>query len=122
MPRYRKPSPPVPKLWEVNREPHWLWLHCAAFPKCTHMAAVAIAPLVIRWGKDASSDMLRRCARCTRCGDRGATLMHPSWGGSNRGWQEFPLSLKSESLLLQNSFHVLGNGIPHADVSFRVRL
>jgi hypothetical protein len=37
---------------------------------------MAIAPLIIRWGPEASSDVLRRCARC---GSRGATLQHPSY-------------------------------------------
>ena len=32
-----------------------------------------------RWGMDASSDVLRRNARCSACGRRRATLQHPSW-------------------------------------------
>jgi hypothetical protein len=44
-----------------------------------HGAVMAIAPLIIRWGPDASSDMLRACARCTVCGHRGATLQSPGW-------------------------------------------
>jgi len=39
---------------------------------------MAIAPLIIRWGGDASSDLLRRSARCTCCGSKGADLQHPS--------------------------------------------
>jgi hypothetical protein len=39
---------------------------------------MAIAPFVIRWGPDAPSDMLRRSARCSKCGAKGATLMLPS--------------------------------------------
>jgi len=35
---------------------------------------------MIRWGADASSDMLRRSARCTRCGRKGATIQLPGWG------------------------------------------
>jgi hypothetical protein len=35
---------------------------------------MALAPLIIRWGGDASSDLLRRSARCTRCGNKGADL------------------------------------------------
>ena len=35
---------------------------------------------VIRWGPNTSSDNLCRCARCTACGHKGATLQHPGWG------------------------------------------
>ena len=45
---------------------------------CGHRVAVALVPFVIRWGADASSDMLRKHARCTVCGRREATLQHPS--------------------------------------------
>ena len=53
---------------------------------CLHRAPVALAPLVIRWGPDASGDMLRRCARCQRCGHRGATLQHPGRIENGVGW------------------------------------
>jgi hypothetical protein len=33
---------------------------------------MACAVRVIRWGPDASSDKLSRCARCTACGHEGA--------------------------------------------------
>ena len=39
---------------------------------------MALAPLMVRWGPDASSDLLRRSARCTYCGAKGADLQHPS--------------------------------------------
>jgi hypothetical protein len=39
---------------------------------------MALATLIIRWGGDASSDLLRRSARCTHCGNKGADLQHPS--------------------------------------------
>jgi hypothetical protein len=48
------------------------------------------APLIRRWGADASSDKLRRCARCTECGHKGATLQHPGWVDSVTGFQPFP--------------------------------
>jgi hypothetical protein len=31
--------------------------------------------------------------RCTACGGKGATLMHPSWAGNLIGWQPFPADL-----------------------------
>jgi hypothetical protein len=52
---------------------------------------MAIAPFVIRWGPDASSDMLRRSARCQKCGHKGATLSHPSWIENGVGWLPFPV-------------------------------
>jgi len=67
----------VPTLGALLHQPYWCWLRCDA---CGHSVAVALVPFVIRWGADASSDMLRRHARCTVCGRSGATLRHPSWG------------------------------------------
>jgi hypothetical protein len=58
---------------------------------CQHRAPMALVPLMIRWGMDVSTDMLRKSAVCTRCGRKGATLQHPSWGGSHVGFQEFPV-------------------------------
>jgi hypothetical protein len=44
----------------------------------------------IRWGPDASSDLLRRSARCTDCDAKGAILQHPIWTGSHVGFEPFP--------------------------------
>jgi hypothetical protein len=52
---------------------------------------MAIAPLIIRWGSDASSDMLRRSARCSKCDHKGATLMLPSWVSTTVGFAPFPV-------------------------------
>jgi hypothetical protein len=51
---------------------------------------MALAPFVIRHGPDASSDVLRQRRRCTKCGRKGATLMHPSAVASNE-FQVFPV-------------------------------
>lgn len=75
---------PVPTLGELHRQSKWLWLNCAR-TGCHHTQPVALAAFVIRWGSEASSDMLRRHARCARCGHIGATLQHPSWSGSVEG-------------------------------------
>jgi hypothetical protein len=48
---------------------------------------------VIRWGPNTSSDNLCRCARCTACGHKGATLQHPGWGGADLGFLPFPMHL-----------------------------
>jgi len=70
-------------------KPYWLWLRCNA---CGHCVAVALVPFVIRWGADASSDVLRTHARCTVCGRRGASLQHPSWADESVGWEPFPVA------------------------------
>lgn len=96
-PRLHPAEPgPVPTLGDLQRgDCKWVWAHCHplrdAFP-CGHAAPLALAPFVIRWGPDMSSDMLRRNLRCTACDRRGAVIQHPSWGGSHIGWQPFPLS------------------------------
>jgi len=38
-----------------------------------------------------ASDKLRRCARCTACGRKGATLRGASWAGASIGWRPFPV-------------------------------
>jgi len=45
---------------------------------------------MIRWGMDASTDVLRQSARCMVCGRKGATLQHPSWHGNGVGFEPFP--------------------------------
>jgi hypothetical protein len=55
------------------------------------MRAVAIAPYIIRWRPDGWQEMLRRAARCTKCGKRRVELQHPSWGGSDTGWAPIPI-------------------------------
>jgi hypothetical protein len=47
--------------------------------------------LIIRWGPEVSSDLLRRSARCTSCGHKGAILTHSSWAGLNVGFAPFPV-------------------------------
>jgi hypothetical protein len=42
-------------------------------------------------GPDTSSDRLRKSARCTRCGGKGAMLMHPIYVDRIVGFQPFPL-------------------------------
>ena len=52
-----------------------------------HCEAVAFVPLIIRLGPEASSDRLRRSARCEKCGAKGAALQqargrHGPWVGT----------------------------------------
>jgi hypothetical protein len=82
----------VPTLGQLHRPPGWVWFYCTRYhPLCQHRAPMALAPLIIRWGPDASSDMLRRCARCTVCGHKGATLQGPGWKNGHVEWEPFPV-------------------------------
>jgi hypothetical protein len=58
--------------------------------RCLHHSPVAFVPLMIRWGTDASSDKLGRCAPCTECGQKGATLQHFGCVDAQIGFQPFP--------------------------------
>jgi hypothetical protein len=82
----------VPTLGQIHRPPGWVWLICDRYPPCLHQAPVALAPFIIRWGPDASSDMLRRSARCQRCGHKGASLQCPGWVANGvADWAPFPV-------------------------------
>jgi hypothetical protein len=83
-----KRDPPAPTLEELRRDCPWCWVVCE---RCLHRKAVAFVPFIIRWGPGASSDILRRSARCEKCGAKGgASLQHPSWAGMQVGWEPFP--------------------------------
>lgn len=87
----REQPGPIPTLGELQQGNggKWVWVYCASID-CHHSAPMALAPLIIRWGPGASSDKLRRCARCTRCGYRGATLSTPSWIHTDGSCAPFP--------------------------------
>jgi hypothetical protein len=66
--RSGEPAGLAPTLGQLHDAgPKWLWLYCQA-PGRYHHAPAAIAPFVIRWGPEASSDMLRHSARRWACG------------------------------------------------------
>jgi putative SOS response-associated peptidase YedK len=73
-------SGPPQGIASIRQEYLWLYLYCAR-PHCPHYAIVPLVPLIIRWGPAASIERLRRAARCTKCGHRGATVQN-----SNSGW------------------------------------
>jgi hypothetical protein len=83
----RSPRGDVPTLGQLRRQTCWVWLYCNA---CGRGAPTALAPPIIRWGAAASSDRLRRSARCASCGARGASLRLPSWTDTSTGMQPFP--------------------------------
>ena len=53
----------VPTLGVLRRGHSWLWICCEG-KDCARSAAVALTPFIIRWGAEASSNLLRRNARC----------------------------------------------------------
>jgi len=83
----RGATTPIATLADLRRVTPWLWVYCE---RCQHRSAAAIVPLMIRWGADVSSDMLRRSARCTRCGGKGATIRLPGWGGLKAPVPDWP--------------------------------
>src|SRR5262245_12929913 len=90
-PRYRHHSPrgPVPTLLDMHRTAPWLWVHCE---RCQHGTPMAIVPLLIRWGMDVSTDVLRQRAVCSACGHKGATLQVPGWVDKQVGFMPFPIA------------------------------
>jgi hypothetical protein len=90
-PRRRVPDPATPDatLGQLHRSQCWWWIYCGS-GTCSHCAPIALAPFVIRWGADASSDVLRRAGRCMVCGHKGATLRFPTWRNHNDGVAPFP--------------------------------
>jgi hypothetical protein len=91
-PRLLRAMSSVPTLKQLQRAPGWHWAYCS---HCHHSEPLAIAPFVIRWGPDTSSDYLRKNLVCARCRRRGAELYHPSWVNRIVGWQPFPTDLNS---------------------------
>ena len=95
--RHRSAPPgPVPTLGDLQRgSSKWVWAICNGLDEsgriaCLHRAPLALAPYVIRWGADASSNVMRERLRCAVCGHRGALLQHPGWTGNDVGDEPFP--------------------------------
>jgi hypothetical protein len=89
--RRREPTGRVPTLGQMRQHTSWVWLNCAA-RGCEHHVPFALAPAIVLWGPQASSDTLRRAARCTECGGKGASLQHPSHVSSVAGLAPFPVT------------------------------
>jgi hypothetical protein len=88
--RRKSRPPPIPTLGQLRQHISWAWLHCDNIA-CRHRRPIALTPLIIRWTAAMSSERLRKAARCTRCGRRGASLQHPSWVDMAREWAPFPV-------------------------------
>jgi hypothetical protein len=78
-----------PTLRELQKGSCCMWVCCGS-PSCDHTVPMALVPFMIRWGPDASSDVLRQRGVCSRCGHKGVTLQHPGWGGMDIGVMPFP--------------------------------
>ncbi len=61
----------------MKRGPHWLCVICGG-RDCHYEVAVPLVPYAIRWGMDASIEVLRRSFRCSKCGHKGACTIAPS--------------------------------------------
>ncbi len=86
--RTEKAAPgPVATLAQLRASTCWVWLICDG---CGRQRPIALAPFLIRWGGDASSDLIRRSARCSTCGQVGARTMHPSFMDAVTGWAPYP--------------------------------
>lgn len=93
------PPGPVPSIGDFLRERMggWCWIICIN-PACSYQAPAALAPLAIRFGMGASSDVIRRRAVCPACHHRGAMLRAPSWAVNRPdgpGWALFPTFYRS---------------------------
>lgn len=73
--RYRAAAGPVATIGQLLREPRgrWAWVYCRN-PACGHYRAMPLAPFAIRWGMDASTDIIRERLRCAACGRLGVTM------------------------------------------------
>jgi hypothetical protein len=64
---------------------------------------LACAAPLIRWGTQVSSDQLRRCARCTACGHKGATIQHPGQAGGHIGFMPYPVERQARVIRARRS-------------------
>jgi putative SOS response-associated peptidase YedK len=92
--RIRKTAHVVPSLGELHQDDkagHWIWAHCGNGLICTHSAALPLAPLIIRWGWNATRKYLCKALRCRVCGHKGGLIIRPSWIDIQVGVQPFPV-------------------------------
>ena len=78
----------VQSIAELQQSSRWLWIYCEG-ERCGHSSAMAIAPLVIRWGPRLRPTY-STAPLAARCGRKRATLRHPSWASTIVGFEEFP--------------------------------
>lgn len=84
---------PVPTLRELRKSTPWVRL-VSNNSHCRHTVPVALVPVMIRLGSDTSSNVLRRSAKCSKCGQVGAATFAPSYVSTVVGFEPFPIELK----------------------------
>lgn len=90
MPRHHFPNDaPIHTIGELAEgAPRWVRLYCET-PGCGNHKAVALVPLVLRWGPRAPRDWLLTKFRCSKCGRCNSSIRAPSMMGSH-GPEPFP--------------------------------
>jgi hypothetical protein len=93
--RQRELPPPVATIGEIAAEVDWIWVYCEVrLPtgaSCCHRSAVKLADAIAIFGADASTDAIRRKARCSVCGGKGQSAINlPSFISVTAGWQKYP--------------------------------
>ena len=93
--RQREPPPPIATIGEIAREVDWVWVYCEARLRaganCGHRSALKLADVIAVFGADASTDAIRRKARCSVCGSKGQSAINlPSYVSVTGGWQRYP--------------------------------
>lgn len=94
MPRNRIPNDaPVLTIGQLAAAaPRWVRISCDTIG-CGHHAAIALVPLLIRWGAEAPRSWMLTRFRCTKCGRRNTSIRLPSNLGSH-GSEPFPAPSK----------------------------
>lgn len=90
MPRHHLPNiAPIHTIGQLAAgEPRWVRLSCDTVG-CGHHAAIALVPLLIRWGPEAPRSWMLTRFRCSKCGCRNTSIRLPSNLGSH-GPEDFP--------------------------------
>lgn len=97
--QHRAPAGNIPTIGDPHRgHSKWVWAICEwpgqdGRQPCQHRSPVALAPLVIRWGPETSSDIMRRQLRCAVCGTKGCSLQTPSHFNAEIGQEPFRPSM-----------------------------
>ena len=91
----REPPPSVATIGAIAETVDWVWVYCEARLRtgavCGHRSAVKLADAIAVFGAAASTDALRRKARCTSCGSKGSSSINlPSFINVTEGWQKYP--------------------------------
>lgn len=68
-------GPSLPARAVPGRDCQTLTIHCGDQVRCRHQVTYTRAEALARFGPDMMADELRRRARCTRCGCKGAVLI-----------------------------------------------